>query len=107
MNKLLLITTILFSSFCAQATDFNPEDLQGKWLMMKMEAMKVADMNNVWEFKGKQLTTISNGEALTPDEFTIEGDIIKVGRNQIQIMDLDEKTLRAKQDDFIYILEKQ
>lgn len=107
MKKIVILFFLMFFSTFCLAVDVSEADLEGKWLIVKMGSMDVADMEDVWEFKAGLWTAISGGKALSPDKYKLIGDEIDLGHSKIRIVEISGNSMKAKQSGFEYTLEKQ
>jgi hypothetical protein len=107
MKNIIMCIAILISSTVAFAVEVKDSDLQGKWLIVKMGTMDVADMNDIWQFKNGKWTAISGGKALKPDAYTLKGDIIDLGYTKIKILEFSGNKMKTKQQGIEYTLKKQ
>ncbi len=107
MKNLVICIALSLISSMALALELNESDIQGKWLIVKMGTMDVADMDDVWQFQDGKWTAISGGKALSPDMYTLKGNVIDVGHTKIEVLELNDKQMKTKQQGFEYTLKKQ
>lgn len=107
MNKILIALLLLIVSTFVSAVEVRPSELEGKWLIVKMGTMDVADMDDIWQFKDGLWTAISSGKSLSPDKYSLNGDVIDLGHTKIKVIEFTKKSMKTKQSGFEYTLEKQ
>jgi hypothetical protein len=107
MKKIIILFFLLFVSTSSFAVEVTEADLEGKWLIVKMDSMDVADMDDVWQFKNGLWTAISGGKALSPDKYILKGGEIDLGHTKIEILEFNGNSMKTKQSGFVYTLEKQ
>jgi hypothetical protein len=107
MKKVVVLFCLMFFSSLSYGVEVTDSDLEGKWLIVKMGSMDVADMDDVWQFKDGLWTAISSGKALSPDKYNLKGDEIDLGHTKIKILEFNGQSMKTKQSGFEYTLEKQ
>ncbi len=106
MKKLLVLFLGLMFSFAAQAADLSSQALQGSWTITSMAGM-ADEENDKWEFEGNNFYQNLGGRRISPDPFTVQGDVIDLGYYKIKVLAFDGQHMTADMAGFVYELEKE
>ncbi|WP_317930093.1 DUF4124 domain-containing protein [Halioxenophilus sp. WMMB6] len=86
------------------------DSLQGSWLITQVGGLSADEMGvgeDVWEFNGNQWTVISSGHRLSPDPFTVEGDVIDLGYSKIRVLEFTGYSMKVNTSGLVQTLEKR
>ncbi len=106
MKKITILIIALLVSACSTAADpgvLSTESLQGEWAIMQMADME-ENGEDSWLFDGNQFYQVLGGQKISPDAFTVSGDVIDLDYAKIQVHVFDGETLEASMAGFRYRL---
>lgn len=106
MKKLLCFAFTLLLSFNVFAVDLNGSDLQGTWNIVYMSGQSEYK-NEWWEFTDDQFTQHFGEKTLSPDTFTIKGDVIDLGYSQMKVLVFEGNKMEVIMGGVKYHLEKK
>lgn len=92
----------------ARATDeqkLPSSSLDGTWKIVQMGRVQ-EDGNSSWEFHNGRFTQVFDGSRLASDQYTVQGNTIKLDYGKIVVNSNDGKTMKATLGGFDYILVK-
>ncbi|MCL6417793.1 DUF4124 domain-containing protein [Aestuariirhabdus sp. Z084] len=84
--------------------------LQGKWLITMVGDMDMSSMDlgeDIWQFSGNQWTAISSGRALSPEPFSLDGNIIDTSGIKIKVLEFTGSRMKVDTMGIIQTLEKR
>lgn len=106
MNKLLMGMFLIAFVASTHAAELTSEALQGSWRVVTF-AGETNEDEDYWEFEGDQFIQNLAGHRLSPDTFTVDGNIIDLDYAKIKVLEFHGDSMKADMAGFEYGLEKQ
>lgn len=97
---------LLLAAFSVQAEDLSEESLQGDWQIVAFQG-EASEDNDGWVFEDDQFYQRFGDRRISPDTFTVKGDVIDLGYAKIQVNRFDGDEMNATMAGYDYTLEKQ
>ena len=106
MGKIITVAILSFLTFSLYAVNLSEASLQGSWVIIEFQGEAESE-GDKWEFEGSKFYQNMGGRRISPDTFTVSGNIIDLGYGKIKVKRFDGKTMEANMAGFDYKLKKQ
>lgn len=103
-----VLMTVFLAAFAVttQAAELTAEALQGSWRVV-MFAGEPNEDEDYWEFEGDRFVQNLAGHRLSPDAFTVDGNVIELDYAKIKVLEFTGNAMTADMAGFEYGLEKR
>ncbi len=109
MKIVLLWVALLFSSQLMAtefATELKSEALEGAWVIISMAGMADED-GDMWEFEDGLFYQNLGGRRISPDKYTVKGEVVDLDGYHFKVLEFDGQTMKADMAGFVYELKKK